>query len=303
LSEDSSRYEALKKEILALDSRRRALETEASSITTELTTPPPDNPSVRPAGINDPLVDAEGYPRADIDLVKVRTQRKRLAEIRTDHAACMAKVERASSAAGVARRPGSGAVEEAERVARLKPKPRPKFDPVTSRWVVKNWDGSAAGLGEGDERKFDEIFAGAEVPVLSPAPDEGRISRPINGWGGAVPRNGQPEGIRGYGGLGAAPLPPPFAKVGAVTDGSPAQSAEFMEGDVILKFGTAHAADGRGLGGIAEAVALAAGNLDEIIVIVRRGGDNGRRSCVERLRVRPRPWDGRGALGCHILPI
>jgi len=302
LSDGSSRYEDIKKEILKHDSRRKTLQAEASSITTELTSPPLDNPSARPAGINDPLVDKDGYPRANIDLVKVRMLRKRLAEIRTDYASVMALLERASVAAGSARRPGSAAEEEAERLARLKPKPKPKFDVVTGKWIVRNWDGSTAGLEIGDEREFEDILVGVKSPALLPAHNEIDVSS-FDG-GSSVSSDLQLEVIDGYDGrLGAPPLPSPFAKVGVVTSGSPAQSAGFLEGDLILKFGAAHARDGRGLGGIAEVVALAAGNSDEIIAIVRRCGESSGRSRVERLMVRPRNWDGRGTLGCHILPI
>ena len=45
-------------------------------------------------GITTPLVDDEGYPRADIDVYRARTLRKRLIEIRNDRRAVLEKMER-----------------------------------------------------------------------------------------------------------------------------------------------------------------------------------------------------------------
>ena len=45
-------------------------------------------------GITTPLVDDEGYPRADIDVYRARTLRKRLIEIRNDRKAVLEKMER-----------------------------------------------------------------------------------------------------------------------------------------------------------------------------------------------------------------
>ena len=68
-----------------LERQRLALEDEAAAIVSEL-----DGLGV---GLKDALVDAEGYPRADLDLYRVRSQRGRHATIRTDHKALMKKIE------------------------------------------------------------------------------------------------------------------------------------------------------------------------------------------------------------------
>mgnify|MGYP002821377174 FL=1 len=68
-----------------LERQRQALEDEAAAIVSEL-----DGLGV---GLKDALVDAEGYPRADLDLYRVRSQRGRHATIRTDHKALMKKIE------------------------------------------------------------------------------------------------------------------------------------------------------------------------------------------------------------------
>ena len=68
-----------------LERQRLALEDEAAAIVSEL-----DGLGV---GLKDSLVDAEGYPRADLDLYRVRSQRGRHASIRTDHKALMKRIE------------------------------------------------------------------------------------------------------------------------------------------------------------------------------------------------------------------
>ena len=47
-----------------------------------------------PAGIKDPLIDAEGYPRGDVDIVNIKNKRRRLAEINTDFKDIMKQIEK-----------------------------------------------------------------------------------------------------------------------------------------------------------------------------------------------------------------
>ena len=51
-------------------------------------------PGIKPIGINVPLVDAEGYPRADIDLYHATNLRKRLGILQIDHKTIMGRIER-----------------------------------------------------------------------------------------------------------------------------------------------------------------------------------------------------------------
>ena len=43
-------------------------------------------------GMNGPLIDNEGYPRNDIDIVKVRTARRKIICLSNDHKAIMKKI-------------------------------------------------------------------------------------------------------------------------------------------------------------------------------------------------------------------
>mmetsp|Transcript_28063 Transcript_28063/g.64243 ORF Transcript_28063/g.64243 Transcript_28063/m.64243 type:complete len:213 (-) Transcript_28063:52-690(-) len=188
--------------------------------------------------------------------------------------------------------------EDSERTARLRPKPRPKFDPVSGKWVVPNWDGSVWGVEGGENMRFDEIGRGSKT--LSPTGPSRMAGKTTSATSGGVARRDDERAV-------AAPPPPPrpFARVDAVSDGSPAQLGGIKEGDLILTFGTANSSNHRKLSAIAEIVALAAGNTENVAVTVQRNGDTvGDNSGGPlRLRIQPRTWNGRGVLGCHIVPI
>ena len=74
-----------------LTSQREILEIEADAINSELTSPTAIGGP--PVGRSGPLTDAEGFPRADIDIYNVKSKRKRLAEINTDHKLLMKRIE------------------------------------------------------------------------------------------------------------------------------------------------------------------------------------------------------------------
>lgn len=76
----------------SLMAQRDALELEAFALSEDLQSPGPNGEP--PAGIKDPLVDREGFPRNDIDLFAVCEKRQRLAVINTDHKALMRQIER-----------------------------------------------------------------------------------------------------------------------------------------------------------------------------------------------------------------
>ena len=75
----------------SLMAQRDALEFEAFTLSEDLQSPGPNGEP--PAGIKDPLVDREGFPRNDIDLFAICEKRQRLAVINTDHKALMQQIE------------------------------------------------------------------------------------------------------------------------------------------------------------------------------------------------------------------
>lgn len=67
--------------------RKDAIEAEIEAIAGEL------NSGERPPGLKGSLLDAEGFPRADLDLYRVRQLRQRHAQLQTDHLHTMKEIE------------------------------------------------------------------------------------------------------------------------------------------------------------------------------------------------------------------
>eukprot|EP00607_Mallomonas_marina_P003824 CAMPEP_0182430182 /NCGR_PEP_ID=MMETSP1167-20130531/38028_1 /TAXON_ID=2988 /ORGANISM="Mallomonas Sp, Strain CCMP3275" /LENGTH=149 /DNA_ID=CAMNT_0024614979 /DNA_START=64 /DNA_END=514 /DNA_ORIENTATION=+ len=80
-----------KKRLTELIAQREVLELEADAIASELTSKGPKGEA--PAGIKDPVVDNEGFPRGDIDVYRVMANRQRLSVINTDHKKIMKEIE------------------------------------------------------------------------------------------------------------------------------------------------------------------------------------------------------------------
>jgi 26S proteasome non-ATPase regulatory subunit 9 len=75
----------LRKELARIDIQRRSMEHEADAIVLELTTPPEEG--VEPMGMDTPLIDVDGYPRGDVDILRARTLRQRFQILKNDHKA------------------------------------------------------------------------------------------------------------------------------------------------------------------------------------------------------------------------
>ncbi|KAM3849766.1 26S proteasome non-ATPase regulatory subunit 9-like [Diretmus argenteus] len=90
-------------------------------------------------------------------------------------------------------------------------------------------------------------------------------------------------------------LPPPFARVDAVTQGSPACGAGLRVGDEITEFGSVNTGNFQNLQNIASVVQHSEGKPLRVAVI-----RNGQRAGMS---LTPQRWSGRGLLGCNIVPI
>ncbi|KAL2322195.1 hypothetical protein Fmac_026574 [Flemingia macrophylla] len=75
----------VKAETMSLMDKRTALEAEMNAIISRLSQP--GGP-----GLSGNLVDAEGFPRCDVDIPAVRAERRRLAELRNDHLVITEKI-------------------------------------------------------------------------------------------------------------------------------------------------------------------------------------------------------------------
>ncbi|KAL7392049.1 hypothetical protein ABVT39_018809 [Epinephelus coioides] len=165
-------------------------------------------------GVADPLVDAEGYPRADVNLYQIRTARHSISCLQNDHKAIMEEIEEALHK-----------------------------------------------LHAREKAKREEDEAGAREEAMEHQDT----------------------------------LPLPFARVDAVTQGSPASGAGLRVGDEVIEFGSVNTGNFQNLQNIASVVQHSEGKPLHVTVI--RDGQKAQMSLT------PQRWSGRGLLGCNIVPI
>ena len=103
------------------------------------------------------------------------------------------------------------------------------------------------------------------------------------------------------GGGSGGPRGAPIAFVDSVSTGSPADSAGLQPGDRILSFGPLHSGSGKAPGEVLPAIGALVGSSENapIVVTVLRGDA----APPLALTLTPRRWEGRGLLGCHVLPV
>ncbi|XP_061458923.1 26S proteasome non-ATPase regulatory subunit 9 [Rhineura floridana] len=165
-------------------------------------------------GMNEPLVDVEDYPRADVDICQVRMARHNIICLQNDHKALMHQVEQA-------------------------------LHQLHAR--------------DKEKREKDEAEARAEAKSQS------------------------------------CVLPQPFARVNAVTTGSPASTSGLQVDDEIVEFGSVNTRNFQSLQNIATVVQHSEGKPLSVTVI--RKGEK------LHLRLTPKHWSGKGLLGCNIFPL
>lgn len=259
-----------------LNERRIRLEAEAEGIKSELVS--------TGAGVSDPLVDREGFPRADIDVYRVRELRQRLAVINTDHKDMMKQIEAAVL------RGTQTTLDEEE--ARKRPKPKPKYDAVRGAWVVANWDGTVAGVEGGENLNFN-------TDIVTDKAEAERIRATMGvEIGSEQAQQSQQSQQQQPPRASLDTRTPPFATVETVEAHSPARNADLRPGDKIVSFGKIkNVTDFKSIGPL---VQNAAANGEAVELLVVR---DQQRNVRVTLTLRPMPWAGRGNLGAYITPI
>ena len=317
---------ALRQLLKSLNVQREALEHESEAITSELISRNPEQPNVPPMGIDTPLVDTEGYPRNDIDIFRARALRSRLMMIRTDHKNMMDEINTSLQQLAVLQQtPEYKAQLAREEQLRQNEKPKPKFDPISGKWVVRNWDGTIAGIptssNDDDQppRSFDDLEL---VQPNELKPSAGNDSTAITGTTTDKEVREQ-ENTNDVMDVVASSKPAPMifraavsladcrnisnndtnlplARVESVDENSPASLAGLKVNDHIIAFGpVAHQFD---TASISTMVQTAAANGEVIEIICQRNDDSNGETCFVLLQLSPKPWPGRGLLGCHIVP-
>jgi C-terminal processing protease CtpA/Prc len=224
--------------------------------------------------------------------------RGRLAEIKTDHGTLVQEVDRHLKHLAALQNPKLKALEEAEIAARSRPKPKPKYDPLTGQWVVQNWDGSIAGAPDGENRSFATLqtlqtaTANAAVATATPNPAAAATTTTTTAATATATTISMADTER----FTVSRHTRPFAKINAVAPHSPAAQAGLQEEDLVLRFGDISLDSPDPFQQVSQLVPDAAGESQSIDIWVQRG------PTTQTLQLVPAPWGGRGLIGCHIIP-
>lgn len=91
------------------------------------------------------------------------------------------------------------------------------------------------------------------------------------------------------------PTRPPFLQVHGVLPDSPAFISGLRDGDIICQIGSLHKENFSNLGDVADIVKLSV-NKAVPVKLVRNG-------TPKTIALKPRPWQGRGVLGCNVVEL
>jgi len=293
---------SLRKLLTTLDVQKKTIESEADAILHELTNPPSEG--IEPMGLDTPLVDADGYPRGDIDVYRARSQRNRFRHLQTDHKEIKVKIEGLLDELAKKKDASKEKAQIEEKNLRLAPKPKPKFDAATGKWVVKNWDGSVAGVNGGEQISFNDLTQNRDISAIT-EPSRTTVPAASVDESTSDTRTTSTTSRR------------PFAKVDGVTHPSPAADAGMKVNDLIIRFGPLHADNNDRLRAVATLVPGVAEVNGKIQISVLRRRQQSTSTSENNnvdyndetqweqavLILHPRPFDGRGVLGCHIVPF
>lgn len=301
--------ENIRKTFSSLDIQKKEIENEADKIILELTTPPTsqDGQKIEPAGIDTPLVDSEGYPRNDINLHRARTLRNRLNILKTNHKEITNKIESLLVQLAAVKKSKTSPTDqdETEKQLKMQPKPKPKYDAITGKWVCSNWDGTVAGIENGDQIQFNNLNDSKRQITKEQSDDslsklkEREPQQPNTSTEDCIIKRQKNDEYER-----------PFAKIDDISNNSPAQISGLKVDDLICHFGHIDANNHNNLQALAVLVPKVAANHSSITIVVKRRQSVSRSSSdasnedeYVELKLFPHPFDGRGLLGCHIIPI
>jgi hypothetical protein len=255
-------------------------------------------------GVDTPLVDPYGFPRGDIDVYRARSLRGRLAEIKTDHKKLMKDIETYLQQLSSLQNSSKSEQEKKEYEARLQSKPKPKYDPVIKKWVVRNWDGTIAGAGTGHDQRSFETIGSTVVPPVQATAAMHLSSNNNNNDASSTPENTTTTPVIHHPAANTSPTQP-FARVNSVAPNSPAAAAGLKEGDLVLAFGPITMDAASSFQAVGELVPRAAASNETIEIRVQRISSTAETSATTTVSIllKPRPWSGRGLIGCHIVPV
>ncbi|CAI7860527.1 unnamed protein product [Closterium sp. NIES-53] len=258
---------ALREQAKQLIERRDNLEAQIDALAARLNAP-------GGGGTNESLVDKEGFPRADIDIPRVRSDRHRLATLHVDHKQLTGQIESLlveihSQAKPREQKPAKTDGPNSTLPSAIATAPAASPAATSTSAAAPNADVTAAALPSSTPfAMVDEVTPGSPAEV-----DGVRL-------GDRLLRFGSVAAAAAGGGAAAADSAP----AGEVTEGREGGGGSRVAGGgaELLKQVAAElqGSEGRGV----NMTVLRAGNVVELLVT-------------------PRRWGGRGLLGCHLSPF
>lgn len=241
-------------------------------------------------GLSGPLVDADGFPRADIDVALVRTRRNRVATLRNDVEALSATLHQRlqevlappPQAVAPAQLPGGASVP-------------PRAGPPVVAAPPTAASASATTLGTATPSAAAPLHAGASdrppLPVPFAQVDAVHADSPAAAAGLATG-----DLLVSLGDVSVARLAPAAALAALPATLAAAVDAEQSLPVVVLR------TPGRG-GGVAGAAPSGVPTAGGGGAAAGAAAAAPERPAVVELVLRPGPWGGRGVLGCHVVPV
>jgi 26S proteasome non-ATPase regulatory subunit 9 len=192
-----------------------------------------------------------------------------------------------------------------------------------------NWDGTVSGVAGGERLRFENLSENRGNSSDNTNSIDGILASSTgtgdNSMGGGPMETENNSSSRSSNlpttatssgdGSGTFDAPQsPFAKVNGIAKESPAEDAGMQVGDLVTRFGPLHAKNNDRLRAMSILVPDVAGEGGRIqLLVLRHRSSTSTSSNTDyedetkweklTLVLRPRPFSGRGLLGCHIVPF
>ena len=170
---------------------------------------------------------------------------------------------------------------------------------------MKSWDGSVAGVKGGEDRKFHDLLATADgTNGDSAVGNESANSINANEINTAsASTNNSEQTASTTSTQQTTQILTPFALIDEVSPNSPASMAGIQVNDELLQFDNINATNHENFSAIAKLLPEKEEQEIRVKVRRRRGMDWGEVLEVKELILKPKKWNGRGLLGCHITKV
>ena len=170
---------------------------------------------------------------------------------------------------------------------------------------MKSWDGSVAGVKGGEDRKFHDLLATADGrngdSAVGNESANSINANEINTASASTNNSEQTASTTST--QQTTQILTPFALIDEVSPNSPASMAGIQVNDELLQFDTINATNHENFSAIAKLLPEKEEQEIRVKVCRRRGMDWGEVHEVKELILKPKKWNGRGLLGCHITKV